>query len=221
MFSNATAAAPLDASCPTEAKLALLWSLFGARSDVFAVRWENQSTGKSGWSPAVAGGWSKRRTNRDYLPLTDDVLARHLRGEATIGICPLLPGNLCTLLVCDFDAGSWALDALAYLDACRTHGVPAALERSRSGNGAHVWIFLDGALPAATARSLGTSLLREAMTTRAELDLASYDRFFPSQDFMPRPVRGDEDLATHVARGSEAAGEVLLAQPSRSCGVRP
>jgi len=128
---------------------------------------------------------------KEYLPLTDEVLARHLRGEATIGIYPLLPGDTCTLLACDFDQGTWALDALAYLDACHRAEVPAALERSRSGNGAHVWVFFEGEVPASTARSLGTSLLREAMAARAELDLSSYDRFFPSQDFMPKGSFGN------------------------------
>ena len=160
-------------------------SLFGARTDVFALRWENASSGKAGWSPAVRGGWANKRARKDYLALSDDVIARHLRGDATVGIYPLMRGDTCTLLACDFDGGTWVLDALAYLDACHRAEVPAVLERSRSGDGAHVWVFFDGPVAAATARSLGTSLLREAMTARAELDLSSYDRFFPSQDFMP------------------------------------
>jgi hypothetical protein len=169
----------------------LLRTLFGARSDVFAIRWENASTSKSGWSPAIRGGWAGKRTTKEYLPLSDDVFARHLRGEATIGIYPLLPGDTCTLLACDFDQGTWALDALAYLDVCHRVEIPAALERSRSGNGAHVWVFFDGEIPASTARSLAASLLREAMAARAELDLSSYDRFFPSQDFMPKGSFGN------------------------------
>lgn len=95
-------------------------------------------------------------------------------------------GDACQLLACDFDGGTWALDALAYLDACAADGVPAALERSRSGNGAHVWIFFAGPVPASSARALGASLLREAMTARAELDLASYDRFFPGRTSCPK-----------------------------------
>ncbi len=191
LFSQPTDAALIDASAPSDEKLALLRTLFGARSDVFAIRWENASTSKSGWSPAVRGGWANKGTKKEYLPLTDEVLARHLRGEATIGIYPLLPDDTCTLLACDFDQGTWALDALAYLDACHRAEVPAALERSRSGDGAHVWLFFEGAVSATTARSLGTSLLREAMAARAELDLSSYDRFFPSQDFMPKGSFGN------------------------------
>jgi len=117
----------IDASSPDEAKLALLTTLFGARSDVYATRWENASTGKAGWSPATRGGWSRQRSRQDYLPLTDDVFATHLQGRATIGIHPLLRGYTCTLLACDFDKGTWVLDALAYLDACHANGVPAGV----------------------------------------------------------------------------------------------
>lgn len=182
----------IDGSSPAAEKLVLARSLFCSRTDVYAVRWENESSGKSGWSPAARGGWCKsRRGTRDLLPLTDEVLIRHFRGEATIGVYPLVPGDTCALLACDFDKGTWALDALAYLDVCHAHGVPAALERSRSGDGAHVWIFVDGLVAAATARALGAALLRQAMAARAELDLNSYDRLFPSQDFLPKAGFGN------------------------------
>jgi hypothetical protein len=181
----------IDATASDVEKVALVRSLFGSRSDVYAVRWDNPSTGKSGWSPAARGGWAKRRSARDLLPLTDEVLLAHLNGAATVGIYPLLPGDSCTLLACDFDRGTWALDALAYLDACHANGVPAVLERSRSGRGAHVWVFFDGPVPASQARAMGAALLRQAMTRRAELDLSSYDRFFPSQDFLPKAGFGN------------------------------
>jgi superfamily II DNA or RNA helicase len=201
LLSELGPSAPIDASASDAEKLALWWSLFGARSDVYAIRWENASTGRAGWSPATRGGGShRRRSTRDCLPLTDEVFARHLRGGLTVGIYPLLPGDTCALLACDFDKGTWLLDALAYLDACHANGVPAVVERSRSGNGAHVWVFFTDPVPAALARALGAALLRQAMTVRAELDLTSYDRFFPSQDFLPKagfgnlialPLQGD------------------------------
>ncbi|HEY5014987.1 MAG TPA: DEAD/DEAH box helicase family protein [Acidimicrobiia bacterium] len=191
LLTEPSARSAIDVTATDAEKFALLWSRFGARSDVFAIRWENTSTGKVGWSPATRDGWSRKRTAKEYLPLTDDVFLAHLRGEQTVGIYPLLPGDACTLLACDFDKGSWALDALAYLDVCHANGVPAALERSRSGRGAHVWVFFDGPVPATQARAMGAALLREAMTMRAELDLASYDRFFPSQDFMPKAGFGN------------------------------
>ena len=131
LLAESSPAARVDASSSSHDKLALLRSLFGARSDVYALRWENASTGKAGWSPATRGPWSRQRS-RDYVPLTDEVFAAHLTGRATVSIYPLLHGDSCTLLACDFDKGSWLLDALSYLDACHAHGVPAALERSRA-----------------------------------------------------------------------------------------
>jgi hypothetical protein len=186
----AVAAALGDGSSNAE-KVALFASRFSGRSDVYATRWESGS-GKAGWSPAVKGGWSNAKAKvRQYLPLTDEVLAAHLRGEISVGVYPLLRGDSCRFLACDFDRSSWALDALAFFDACRDVGVPAALERSRSGNGAHVWIFFAEAVPASTARSLGAGLLRHAMARRVEIDLASYDRLFPSQDFVPKGSFGN------------------------------
>ena len=168
---------------------------------MFALRWQNDRTGKSGWSPAVVGGWvNSKRPDRGYEPLTDAVIERHLAGEIAAGLYPLLRDDRCRLLACDFDGGSWALDALAYLDACRAAGLPAVLERSRSGDGGHVWVFFSGPVAAADARKVGAAMLRRAMTSRAEIDLASYDRLFPSQDVMPKgsfgnlialPLQGD------------------------------
>jgi hypothetical protein len=183
---------PVDRNSPREAKVALFRSLFAGRDDVHALRWENTRSGKAGWSPAVRGGWANaRRPDREYLPLTEDVLDSHLSGVAHVGLYPLLKGDACRLLVCDFDGVGWVLDALAYLDAARASSIPAGLERSRSGDGAHVWTFFSGPVPAAAARRVGAHLLREAMTTRAELDLASYDRLFPAQDFMPKGSFGN------------------------------
>lgn len=190
LLSASPAVAPIDAESSNTAKLALFRSLFGARSDVYACRWESSSSGKAGWSPATTDRWSKGRSPRNYLPLTDKVLVSHLRGDETVGIYPLLRGDTCALLACDFDKGTWALDALAYLDACHRDAVPAALGRSRSGNGAHVWIFFDTPVAASSARAMGAALLRQAMAARAELDLSSYDRFFPFRTSCPRPGSG-------------------------------
>ena len=188
----ATTDAAVDRSSTRAAKVALFRSLFAGRDDVYAQRWENQRTGKGGWGPAVAGGWGNaRRPDREYLPFTDEVAERHLAGQIHAGLYPLLRGDTCRLLVCDFDGPGWVLDSLAYLDAARAAGVPASLERSRSGDGGHVWMFFTGPVPAASARRIGVHLLREAMTVRAELDLISYDRLFPAQDFMPKGSFGN------------------------------
>jgi hypothetical protein len=119
------------------------------------------------------------------------VIEAHLSGRIHVGLYPLLPDDSCRLLACDFDGPSWPLDARAYRDAARALGIEAAIERSRSGDGAHVWIPFAGRVPASVARRIGAHLLREAMTIRAELDLASYDRLFPAQDFMPKGSFGN------------------------------
>jgi hypothetical protein len=132
-------------------KVRFFRTLFAARTDAYAIRWDSARTGRSGWSPAVEGGWRKG-TNRPYLRLTDQVVEAHLKGEVHLGLYPLLTGNTCHWLAADFDGPSAMLDALAYLKAARAVGVPAALEVSRSGIGAHVWIFFTGPVPAVTAR---------------------------------------------------------------------
>jgi superfamily II DNA or RNA helicase len=129
-----------------------------------------------------------------FIPVSDEVIENHLRGkdpkrprsaDFVAGVYPLLADETCWFLAADFDGESWAADALAYMQTCRARGVPAALERSRSGNGAHVWIFFSEPVPARNARQLGALLLTETMECRPEIGFASYDRFFPSQDTMP------------------------------------
>ena len=172
---------------PQDAKVAFFGALFAARTDVYAVRYDNARTGKGGWIPAVRGGWQKgvRHEDRNYLPLTAAVLAAHLKGEAHIGLYPLLDGDRCWWLAADFDGPEAMFDALMYVKAGRALQVPVALEVSRSGVGAHAWVFFTAPVPAELARRLGTGLLREAMALRGRMTLASYDRLFPSQDLLP------------------------------------
>jgi superfamily II DNA or RNA helicase len=177
----------VDDRSPPEAKVAFYAALFAARTDLYATRFDNARTGKGGWVPAVRGGWRKgsRHEDRDYLPLTPAVLAAHLKGEAHIGLYPLLDGDKCWWLAADFDGPEAMFDALMYVKAGRKLRVPVALEVSRSGVGAHTWVFFTSRVPAELARRLGTGLLREAMALRGRMTLASYDRLFPSQDLLP------------------------------------
>jgi len=175
---------PVSAASSERDKIRFFRALFAARPDVYATRWENARTGRSGWMPAVAGGWRKG-TNRPYLPMTDEVVFAHLTGDIHLGLYPLLPTDTCCWLAADFDGSAAMLDALCYLKAARAMGVPAALEVSRSGLGAHAWIFFAGPVPAASARALGSGLLRESIAMRGTMNLSSYDRLFPSQDVLP------------------------------------
>jgi superfamily II DNA or RNA helicase len=178
-------------------RIALFRSLFRGREDIYARRWEN-SDGRSGYSPAALKDWkainSSRpedrkkvdRNTRKSLPLSDVVIENHLLGKEIIGIYPLLPDETCWFLAVDFDKKTWTDDSRAFLDTCQELNVPAALERSRSGNGGHVWIFFEHAIPANTARKLGCAVLTRTMERRHQLGLDSYDRFFPNQDTMPK-----------------------------------
>jgi len=173
-------------SAPEE-KIKLFRALFKGREDVYAVHWVNERTGKKGYSPACEDPYSLQKGKpRTYLPLTDQVIVNHFEGTQTAGVFPLLKDNSCWFLACDFDKEGWQLDAVAYIEVCKRYGIPAYLERSRSGNGGHVWIFFFAPVSAVSARQLGMRILRVTMDVRGDLDLGSYDRFFPNQDFVPK-----------------------------------
>ena len=192
---------------PAAEKIALFRRLFGGRTDVFPARWENSKTGRSGYAPACANEWVRGVCgkpqvkcgdcpNKAFIPVTEEVIECHLRGEDRVrpngrggdfvaGVYPLFFDDTSSFLAVDFDDESWASDARAFIATCREFGVPVALERSRSGNGGHVWLFFSEPVAAADARRLGTLLLTQAMNRRPEIGFASYDRLFPSQDSMP------------------------------------
>lgn len=190
-------APPVDKEERARQRIALFRSLFRGREDVYARRWENDD-GRHGYVPADIKDWkaiNKSRPEdrkkvaqktRKFLPMTDAVIECHLLGEETIGVYPLLPDETCWFLAADFDKKTWEYDALAFLETCKELNVPAALERSRSGKGGHIWIFFDRAIPAITARKLGCVLLTRTMERRHQVGLDSYDRFFPNQDTMPK-----------------------------------
>ena len=187
---------------PAQAKVALFRSLFRGREDVYPQRFESRKTGRAGYSPACGNEWvrgicEKPRIkcsecpHQHFLPVTDDVIRWHLCGqddkgrEFVMGVYPMLRDETCFFLAADFDKATWQQDAGAFLETCRQMSVPAALERSRSGNGGHVWFFFNEAVPAALARKLGTHILTKTMECRPEVGLDSYDRLFPSQDTLP------------------------------------
>jgi superfamily II DNA or RNA helicase len=187
-------------------KVALFRSLFRGREDVFPRRWENSKTGKSGYAPACHNEWIRgvcekprircsKCPNQAFVSVSEEVVRSHLHGRDVVnsvktepfvaGIYPLMADETCWFLATDFDKRSWQRDALAFLATCGEKGVPAAIERSRSGNGAHVWIFFSEPVPASEARKLGAHLVTETMERCPDLGFESYDRFFPNQDTMP------------------------------------
>ena len=193
----------VNLTSPSHAKIALFRSLFRGREDVYPRRFESRKTGKAGYAPACANEWvrgicEKPRIkcaecpNRRFLPVTDEVIRWHLSGSDAegqpfvAGVYPLLQDETCFFLAVDFDKAGWRDDATAFLEAARRLNLPAALERSRSGRGAHVWFFFEEAIPAALARRLGSHVLTETMEGRPDIGLDSYDRLFPSQDTMPQ-----------------------------------
>jgi hypothetical protein len=144
--------APVSNASSPIAKIALFRSLFRGREDVLPKRWENAKTGKAGYAPACANEWAPRICgkpkvkcgdclNRAFLPVTYEVIDGHLRGRHTVGVYPMLSNETCWFLAADFDKATWRDDAAAFLQACVARGVPAALERSRSGQGAHTCGF--------------------------------------------------------------------------------
>ncbi len=181
---------------PVEEKITLFRSLFRGREDVYPKRWESKNN-NCGYSPVCSNEWNplfceKPRVkcgkckNRQHVALTDKVIYDHLAGKHTIGVFPILQGDMCWFLAADFDGGDWVEDATAFQETCHDLNVSAALERSRSGNGGHVWIFFDKPLRASLARNLGCSILTQTMERRHHIGLKSYDRFFPNQDTMPQ-----------------------------------
>ena len=186
---NSTPATVTSKSSSDE-KVKLFRSLFRGREDVYALRWEGRN-GKTGYSPAYQKIWSnsfqkKPDEPKDYFPLTDQVIHDHLTGKLTAGVYPLLTDETCWFLAADFDKTTWQDDVRAFLQTCADWKIPAVLEKSRSGRGGHVWIFFDAPLPAGLARKLGAAILTRTMERRHQLGLDSYDRFFPSQDTMPK-----------------------------------
>ena len=198
-----------------EQKIAIFRSLFRGRTDIYANRWENQQ-GRSGYSVACNNEWVKGICNkprikcldcdhRQFSELNDRIIYRHLAGQQVVGLYPLLPDNTCYLLAADFDKGSWQDEVKAMSRACTKYGVPHAVEISRSGKGAHLWIFFDDKVSANEARLLGFGLLDKAMETYPNLSFDSYDRLFPNQDILPEGGFGNL-IALPLQREARQAG---------------
>jgi len=216
----------INNSSPPAAKIALFRSLFRGREEVYPRRFESAKTGKPGYSPVCGNEWVRGVCEKPrikcsdckcqrWLPVADDVVRWHLSGcddrgrDCVIGVYPMLLDERCFFLAVDFDEGDWAADASAYLETCTRLKIPAALERSRSGAGGHVWIFFSEAIPASLARKLGAHVLTETMERRPEAGLKSYDRFFPNQDTLPRGGFGNL-IALPLQKAAREKGHSLF-----------
>src|ERR1035437_3722782 len=175
-------------------QIQLFKSIFKSREDVFAVRWENGK--KSGYMPAYSydpylyrahkmrGGTFQNYPDKTYLPLSDKEIEKHLRGEQLVGIYPLLPDNASWFIAADFDDDNWLEECKTFLKICYENDIPAYLERSRSGQGGHIWIFFEQPYPAIRSRKIILSLLEKSGVFSVFDKSSSFDRLFPNHDFL-------------------------------------
>lgn len=211
---------PRSARLDAQKKVALFRSLFQGREDVFPRLWANPKTGKKGYSPTCGNEWlrgvcDKPRVrcgecpSQAFVPVTDQVILDHLQGRYVIGCYPLLPDETCWFVAVDFDKAAWRADISAFAATCGELGVPIAVERSRSGNGAHAWFFFSTPVPASAARRMASFLITETMSRRHQLSMESYDRLFPNQDTMPRGGFGNL-IALPFQRSPRALGNTVF-----------
>ena len=223
-LSSSTHPLPLIPATPVPVtsaeKVSLFRSRFRGRDDIYPRFWTNARTGRKGYAPACANEWvrgvcEKPRVkcgecpHQAFLPVEDQVILDHLQGRHIVGVYPLLTDETCWLLAADFDKTSWAEDVAAFVETCRRVDLPAAVERSRSGNGAHVWFFFAAPVTAATARKMGCYLITETMTRRHQLSMESYDRLFPNQDTLPRGGFGNL-IALPLQHGPRQMGNTVF-----------
>ncbi len=176
-----------------EQNIIVFKSLFRGRSDVYAVRWEKD--GRSGYIPAYKVDWSdyqkhksqggtfKDYKNKEYLPFDDLAINTHLTGNETCGIYPLLEDNTSFFIAVDFDKENWKDTIHRLYKTCLDFNIPTYIERSRSGNGGHLWVFFEDAFPAEQSRKIMFEMLRIAGIISHFEKEPSFDRLFPNQDF--------------------------------------
>jgi len=173
-------------------KISIFRNLFKGREDVFAKYWVSRKTGKKGYSPVCKNEWipqicrkpCEKCANKEYIPLDDFWIEKHLRGDIIIGIYPIQLDDRVNFLAFDFDKGSWFEDSIILLKFCQSVDLPVHLERSKSGNGAHLWIFFSQSISAAKVREFGFRLLEKAGIAGISGDKSGFDRIFPNQDFL-------------------------------------
>lgn len=192
----------------TRDKIHLFRSLFRGRKDAYATGFLMKD-GKIGYSPVCANIWKRglcrkgkvkracdRCPSRKFVPMDDKTLINHFMGKDArfrdvVGLYPMTQQSGCFLLVADFDDEGWQEAASAYRDSCMRMGLSCSVERSRSGTGAHVWIFFEEEVSATKARQLGFMILDDARRHCSRIGFASYDRLFPTQDTLSKDGLGN------------------------------
>jgi superfamily II DNA or RNA helicase len=215
-----TVATSVSAPCSPTEKVKLFRQFFRGRDDLYPTRFVRKKTGEPGYAPACSNKFVEGLcqlpkvkcgdcTNQAFRRVDDAAVLGHLRGKHVMGVYAMLPDETCWFLAVDFDKSTWKEDARAFAETARRLGLPVLVERSRSGNGAHVWFFFSEPVSAASARKMGCHVVTETMASRHELSMESYDRLFPSQDTMPRGGFGNL-IALPLQHGPRQAGNSVF-----------
>jgi len=214
---------------PGRDKIALFKSLFRGREDVYAHGFAKKDGG-IGYSPACANERTRRCPRwtrasrgikcadcpaRKFIPVNDRAIIEHIRGEQdgfrdVMGLYVLLPDCTTWVLVADFDKEGWQRETALYRDACRSFGLCPAVERSRSGNGAHVWLFFEEPVDAELARNLGCALITHAMSRASGMGFEAYDRLFPTQSTIPEGGFGNLIALPFQGRAQRQSSSVFV-----------
>lgn len=213
---------PLGKGTPgtNEEKVDLFLNLFGARRSVYPKLWINLKKGSKGYSPACSNEWvhgvcEKPRVkcsdcpNQNFPPLDHSAIHSHLTGRHTIGTYAIREDDSCIFLAADFDGDGWMQDIEAYRRAAEQMGISVGIERSRSGNGGHAWIFFAHPVPAVLGRRLGTLIVARASSFHQGMKLSTYDRFFPNQDMCPKGGFGNL-IALPLQQDPRKSGHTLF-----------
>lgn len=193
---------------------------FRGQENVYARLWINQRSHKKGYSPACKNEWIRALckkpivkcsecSNQAFLPLDEKAIKRHIEGKDVIGVYPMTDDEKCFFLAFDFDKECWFDDINALRKTCKDEGINIGIERSRSGNGGHAWVFFVEAIPAFLARQLGTYMITRTMSARFEIDMKSYDRLFPNQNTLPKGGFGNL-IALPFQKAAAACGNSVF-----------